>query len=114
MKCGCKRRMRDMRRALVSKLAPVFGANDVRTRKPRDGPAAPDITAPHFAIACMRGARTDARAVLRDAWNRTRYPDEWAVAVCQDDGQRPYVAMTLADFVDLLTDWHAYRQRAIA
>jgi hypothetical protein len=114
MKCGCKRQIRDMRRALVSRLAPIFGNRDVFNRKPSDGPGAPDVTAPHIAITCARAARTDARAALREALMRHRYPDEWVVAVCQDDGQRPYVAMTLDDFVTLIEEWHTLRVRSIA
>jgi hypothetical protein len=40
---------------------------------------------------------------------RHRYPDEWVVAVLQDDGQRPYVAMTFEDFLDLVHAWHKGR-----
>jgi hypothetical protein len=99
MKCGCKQKTRDMRRAVAAKLELIFGKETVLRRKPCDGPGAPDVMASQVAITCVRGARTDARAGLREAMARHRYPDEWVVAVLQDDGQRPYVAMTFEDFL---------------
>jgi hypothetical protein len=114
MKCGCKRRTRDMRRAIFAKLVTLFGAGDVHKRKPSDGPTTPDICASHFAFVCARAARTNARATLREAWKRYRFPDERAVAVCQDDGDPPYVAMTFEDFIGLLDEWNAYRKRTVA
>jgi hypothetical protein len=113
MKCGCPRRTRDMRCAIVAQLAPIFGAQYVTNRKPSDGPMAPDITAPHVSITCLRAPRTDARAVLREALLRGRFPDEWVVAVCQDDRQRPYVAMSFEDFTSLLGEWQMLRMRDI-
>jgi hypothetical protein len=109
MKCGCTRKTRDMRRGIVGRLRKIFGNASVKNRKPTDGPTAPDVTAPHVTIACARARRTSARNALRDAWTRSRFPDEWVVAVCQDDGERPYVAMTFEDFAALLGEWHHSR-----
>ena len=109
MNCGCKRKARDLRRGLVSRLRAVFGEGAVQPGR-MDDPTAPDVVAPHVVLACLCAARTDARLALKEARGRRRYPDEWAVAVCKDDGERPYVVLPLEDFIDVLGTWHAARR----
>ena len=109
VRCSCNRKTRDLRRAIVARLRTVFGGDAVQRRAPDDR-TAPDILAPHLAVSCARSARTDARRALKEARARRRYPDEWAVAVCKDDGERPYVVLTLTDFIALLDAWHSARR----
>ena len=114
MRCGCKRRRRDFRRQIIARLGPLFGAEHVRAPGPKDGPFAPDVLAPHVAVTCVRGEKVDVRAALREATGRTRFPDEWTVAACKDDGQAPIIAMSLDQFLELLHEWHTYRRRSPA
>jgi hypothetical protein len=62
-----------------------------------------------LAIACVRARRTSARAALLQASAQGASPDALVLAVCKDDGERPYVAMSFEDFVDLLADWQALK-----
>jgi hypothetical protein len=111
MKCSCPRRRRELRRQILYRLTPLFGGDNARITDPGDGPCAPDILAPHVAVTCVRGRKVDVRAALREATLRNRYPDEWTVAVCKDDGQPPIVAMRLEDFLSLLEEWQVCRKR---
>jgi hypothetical protein len=111
MKCSCPRRLRELRRQILTRLVPLFGLEAVRSTDQGDGPCAPDILAPHVAVTCVRGRKVDVRAALREATLRNRYPDEWSVAACKDDGQPPIIAMRLEDFLSLLEEWHVCRKR---
>jgi hypothetical protein len=109
MKCGCGRRVRDLRRAVAADLRAVFGHRRVRRRSPQESAWGPDVTAPGLAIACVRARRTSARAALHQAATQGGQRGALTVAVCKDDGERPYVAMAFEDFLDLLADWHALK-----
>ena len=111
MKCACPRQLRELRRQILNRLLPLFGEKEVRKRDPADGPCAPDILASHVAVTCVRGRKVDVRAAVREATLRNRFPDEWAVAACKDDGQPPIIAMRLEDFLELLGEWQTYRKR---
>ena len=107
-----RRKGHDFERAVASRLACVFGADKVRRGlQYRDGAECPDVVCPGFWIECKRGRLTNPRAALRQALADSEEKGAWAVAVCKDDGDPPHVTLTLDDFVDLLTEWHALKSR---
>ncbi len=99
-------------RDLVHIFAEVFGEQNVRRGLQfRDGADAPDVIAPALWIEGKCGKRTNPRAALRQAREASSGKGLLCVAVCKDDREEPFVAMDLSDFLDLLKEWWAGRQR---
>lgn len=68
----------------------------------RSGSDAPDVEVPKWWVECKSGKMPNPRAALRQAVEATdgRTP----VAVIKDDRQEPFVAMRLADFLELVRE----------
>lgn len=99
-------------RDLVHVFAEVFGAENVRRGlQYRDGADAADVIAPALWIESKCGKLTNPRAALRQAKEASAGKGLLCVAVCKDDRDDPFIAMSLDDFTDLLKEWWAGRQR---
>ena len=76
----------------------------------RTGEEAPDVEVPCFWVEAKHHHRTNARAAMRQALANCP-PGRWPVAVCKDDRAEPLVTMQLEDFLELLREWWAQRDR---
>jgi len=76
----------------------------------RSGEEAPDVEVPCFFIEAKHHHRTNVRAAMRQAIANCP-PGRWPIAVCKDDRQAPLVTMQLDDFLELLREWWAQRDR---
>lgn len=107
---GARRKGVEFERSIAREFAQVFGKDHVRRGlQYRDGAEAPDVVAPCFWIECKRMRQTNPRAALRQAIAASQGKGFWPVAVCKDDGQSAFVALTLEDFLDLVGEWWAGR-----
>ena len=98
-------------RELVHRFAGVFGAENVRRGLQfRDGAECADVIAPSLWIEAKVGKLTNPRAALRQATEASEGKGLWPVAVCKDDRDEPFIAMTLEDFLDLTREWWALRK----
>ena len=77
----------------------------------QDASAAPDVdTGGAFWVECKAGRLPNPRAALRQA--REAAPrEQHAIAVVKDDRQRPFVAMDLEDFLELVGEWAERKRR---
>jgi hypothetical protein len=97
-------------RDVAKRFAAVFG--DVNVRRGlqyRDGAECADVVCPHFWLEAKVGKQTNPRAALRQAIGDSEGKGLVPVAVCKDDGEQPFVAMLLSNFLDLVAEWHALR-----
>lgn len=86
------------------------GAEVRRGLQSRGGDEVPDIDCPVFWLESKRGKRPNVRAALRqatDTASRGRIP----LAVIRDDRAEAFVALSLEDFLELVREWWAGRQR---
>ena len=90
--------------------AAMPGSNARRESQSRAGDECADVVGPDFSIECKAHKKTNVRAALRQAI-ACAPAGEWAVAVCKDDRMEPFVAMRLADFLGLVSEWWAGRQQ---
>lgn len=99
-------------RELVHVFARVFGPENVRRGLQfRAGREVPDVVVPAFWVEAKRGKLTNPRAALAQALRDAQGKGLWPIAVCRDDGEEPFVAMTLDDFLDLVGEWWTHRQK---
>ena len=109
---ACRRKGLDFERAIVRRLACIFGDGKVRRGlQYQDGADCADVICPGFWIECKRGRMTNPRAALRQAMADSAGKGMWPVAVTKDDGDRIHVTMLFDDFADFLAEWHALRSR---
>lgn len=112
MTIDSRRKGHDFERLVASRLGEVFGRENVRRGlQYRDGADAPDVVAPGLWVECKRARRTNPRAALAQAEAAAEGKGLWVVAVCKDDHQEPFVALGLEDFVDILRELWALKQR---
>ena len=86
------------------------GADVRRGLQARGGDEVPDVDCPVFWLEAKRGKRPNVRAALRqatDAAPKGRIP----LAVIRDDRADAVVALSLDDFLELVGEWWAGRQR---
>lgn len=105
-----RRKGHDYERAVARTLRTVFGDGVHRGLQSRSGDETADVEVPVFWIECKRGRRTDLKAALALAAAACP-PERRPLAVCKDDHRPDVVAMHLEDFVELLREWWAGRQR---
>ena len=98
-------------RALVHLFREAMpGAEIRRGLQCRGGDEVPDVDCPVFWIEGKRGKKPNVRAALRQATEaapKGRIP----LAVIRDDRAEAFVALSLDDFLELVAEWWAERQR---
>ena len=98
-------------RELVHRFREAMDGADVRRGlQCRGGEEVPDVDCPVFWPEAKRGKRPNVRAALRqamDAAPKGRIP----LAVVRDDRAEAFVALSLDDFLELVAEWWAGRQR---
>ena len=80
------------------------GAEITRGLQSRGSEEVPDVDCPVFWLEAKRGKKPNVRAALRQAEGaapKGRIP----LAVIRDDRQEAFVALSLADFLDLVREW---------
>ena len=92
-------------RELVHQFREAMPGADVRRGLQwRGGDEVPDVDCPVLWLESKRGKKPNVRAALRqatDAAPKGRIP----LAVIRDDRAEAFVAMSLADFLELLREW---------
>lgn len=76
----------------------------------RGGAEVPDVDCPVFWLESKRGKKPNVRAALQQATAaapKGRIP----LAVIRDDRAEAFVALSLDDFLELVAEWWAGRQR---
>ena len=106
-----RRKGADWERALVHLFREAMPGADVRRGlQCRGGEEVPDVDCPVFWVEGKRGKRPNVRGALRqatDAAPKGRIP----LAVIRDDRAEAFVALSLDDFLELVREWWAGRQR---
>jgi hypothetical protein len=69
-----------------------------------------DVDCPHFWVEAKRGKMPNPRAALAQA-NAAAPPGRIPIAVVRDDRAEAFVALSLEDFLDLVGEWWALRNR---
>lgn len=106
-----RRKGADFERELVRIFRDAMPRAEVRRGlQSRSGEEVSDVDLPCFWLEAKRHQRTNIKAALRQATD-TAPKDRWPIAVCKDDRQPAVVAMELADFLELLTEWWEARTR---
>ena len=107
---GSRRKGLDFERAIVRRMAEIFGAENTRRGlQYRDGSECADVVVPAFHVECKRGRKTNPRKALAQAIEDSAGKGLWPLAVCKDDKEPAFVAMQFEDFLDLLGEWWAER-----
>lgn len=86
------------------------GAEVRRGLQSRSGAEASDVEVPCFWPELKRHRRTNPREALRQAVD-TCPGGRWPIGVCKDDDEAPFVIISLDDFLDLVAEWWARRDR---
>ena len=86
------------------------GSHARRGIQSRAGDECGDVVVPEFWVEAKHHRRTNVRGALRQAIECAP-KGEWPVAICKDDRMPPFVAMQLEDFLGLVAEWWAGRQR---
>lgn len=99
-------------RALVHLFRDVMPGADVKRGigQTRCGSECADVELPCFWLEAKHHHRTNIRAAMRQALEDCA-PGKWPIAVCKDDHATPLVTMQLEDFLDLVREWWALKQR---
>lgn len=100
-----RRKGRRFEQELVRRFVEVMpGADIKRGLQCRSGDEVPDIDCPVFWPELKRGRKPNVRAALKqacDAAPKGRIP----LAVIRDDRAEAFVALSLDDFLDLVSEW---------
>lgn len=106
-----RRKGADFERALVQRFREAMPDAGIRRGlQYRTGEEVADVDAPCFWIEAKHHHRTNVRAAMRQAIEACP-PGRWPIAVCKDDHAEPLVTMQLEDFLDLIAEWWARRDR---
>ncbi len=76
----------------------------------RSGAEVPDVDAAPFWVESKRGRKPNVRAALRQVTSEAA-PGRIPLAVIRDDRAEPFVALSLEDFLDLVSEWWAGRMK---
>jgi hypothetical protein len=76
----------------------------------RAGEEAPDVDCPVFWPEAKRGKQPNVRRALRQATSAAP-PGRVPIAIIGDDRAEPFVALSLDDFLELVAEWWARRDR---
>ena len=76
----------------------------------RTGAETPDVDCPVFWPAAKRGKQPNVRGALRQAANAAP-PGSIPIAIIRDDRDEPFVALSLDDFLELVAEWWARRDK---
>lgn len=98
-------------RELVQRFRDVMPDADVRRGlQYRTGEEAPDVDCPVFWPEAKRGKLPNVRAALRQSTDAAP-PGRIPIAIIRDDHAEPFVALGLDDFLELVREWWARRDR---
>lgn len=86
------------------------GADIKRGLQCRSGEECADVECPVFWPESKRGKQPNVRGALRQA-NAAAPKGKIPVAIIRDDRAEAFVALSLDDFMDLVKEWWAGRQR---
>ncbi|MFZ5443316.1 MAG: hypothetical protein ACOZQL_25130 [Myxococcota bacterium] len=76
----------------------------------RTGEETPDVDCPVFWPEAKRGKQPNVRGALRQATNAA-LPGRIPIAIIRDDRAEPFVALSLDDFLELVAEWWARRDK---
>jgi hypothetical protein len=100
-----RRKGQRFERELVHRFREAMPGEEIRRGfQCRSGEEAPDVECPVFWIEAKRGKKPNVRAALKqanDAAPKGRIP----VAVIRDDREEAFVALSLDDFLDFVSEW---------
>ncbi len=100
-----RRKGQQYERELARRFKEVMPDADIkRGFQYRDGADAPDVICPVFWIEAKRGKKPNVRAALRQA-TEAAPKDRIPLAVIRDDRAQAFVALSLDDFLDFVSDW---------
>jgi len=106
-----RRKGASFERALVHQFREAMPDATVRRGiQYRSGEEAPDVDVPCFFIEAKHQRRTNIRAAMRQAEDACA-PGRWPIAICKDDHAEPLVTMQLEDFLELVREWWARRDK---
>ena len=106
-----RRKGAEWERALVQRFREVMPDADIRRGlQYRTGEEAPDVDCPVFWPEAKRGKQPNVRAALRQAASAGP-PGRIPLAIIRDDRAEPFVALSLDDFLELVREWWARRDR---
>lgn len=98
-------------RELVQRFREAMpGAEIRRGLQYRTGEEAPDVDCPVFWPEAKRGKQPNVRAALRQA-TEAAPPGRIPLAIIRDDHAEAFVALSLDDFLEFVTEWWARRER---
>ena len=99
-------------RALVHRFRDAMpGAYIRRGLQYRDGAECADVIAPKMWLEAKHHHRTNLRAALAQAQEASRGRGLWPIAICKDDRQPATVTLVLDDFLELVREWWALKNR---
>lgn len=102
---GNRRKGHDFERALVHRFREVMpGAEINRGVQSREGNEAADVECPVFWVEAKRGKQPNPRAALRQATEAAPH-GRVPLAVIRDDRAKPFVALSLDDFLEFVAEW---------
>lgn len=98
-------------RELVQRFREVMpDANIRRGLQYRTGEEAPDVDCPVFWPEAKRGKQPNVRAALRQS-TEADPPGRIPLAIIRDDHAEAFVALSLDDFLELVAEWWARRDK---
>jgi hypothetical protein len=98
-------------RVLVQRFREVMPDVEVRRGlQYRAGEEAADVEIPCFWVEAKHHRKVNIRQAFRQALAACK-PGRWPVAICKDNREEPLVTMQLDDFLDLVREWWARRDR---
>ena len=100
-----RRKGADWERPLVHLFREAMPGADVRRGlQCRGGEEVPDVDCPVFWLESKRGKKPNVRAALRQA-EAAAPQGRIPMAVIRDDRQEAFVALSLADFLEFISQW---------
>lgn len=91
---------------LVKEFAEAMPGAEVRRNLQSQGGSVVgnDLVCPCFAIEAKHGIKPVVRRALEQAVSDAP-AHKWPVAVIKDNRRKPFIAMPLSDFLELVTEW---------
>ena len=97
-------------RELVWRFREVMPGAEVRRGLQSRGGEVADVDCPVFWPEAKRGKQPNVRGALRQATNAAP-PGRIPIAIIRDDRAEPFVALSLDDFLELVAEWWARRDK---